>query len=232
LQEIDSHFKLQKQMIVELFNTQSSGFKNQCYLVANGFNAILIDPAWDYDLIETYILNNKLTICAVLLTHSHFDHTNLADKFAKKYDIPVFMSESEIAYYGFKCTNLTQIGSQEKLEIKGININPILTPGHTIGSICYLIDDHFFTGDTLFIEGVGICMGNGSDPNKMFDSIQFIKGYLKPNTLIWPGHSFGQLPGKQFLFLQKNNIYIHFTNREHFVKFRMRKSQPDPFNFI
>jgi glyoxylase-like metal-dependent hydrolase (beta-lactamase superfamily II) len=98
----------------------------------------------------------------------------------------------------------------------------MLTPGHTAGGVCYLIENNLFSGDTLFAEGCGYCSGRGADPRAMFHSLQLLKRTIAPQTLVFPGHSYGQLPGQTFGSLLKNNIYLAFDDERKFVQFRMR----------
>ncbi len=205
--------------------------KNQCYLVHKNGQGVLIDPAWDYKLINSFIIRNGLELLGVLLTHSHPDHTNLADRFARNHDIPVYMSQIEIDFYNFRCHHLQAIQHLNFISLSPFSIIPLHTPGHTAGGTCYLIENSLFTGDTVFIEGVGICSEYGGDIDEMYDTIQYLKTTLSDKTLIWPGHSFGQIPGKELSFLKGQNIYFQFDNREHFTKLRMRKGQSNPFNF-
>ncbi len=218
-------------MTVKTFYASYHFIKNQCYAIFTKDSGILVDPAWDYHLINNFLADNHLQLKGILLTHSHPDHTHLAAEFAQLHNVPVFMAGIEIDTYKFECINLARVNHLEKIQVADFNITPIITPGHTAGSTCYLIEEHLFTGDTIFIEGVGICMGKGSDVDKMYDSVQFLKEFLPQNTLFWPGHSFGEQPGKPLSFLLTNNIYFQFDNRDHFVKFRMREKQPDPFGF-
>ncbi|KAA1244369.1 MBL fold metallo-hydrolase [Aquimarina sp. RZ0] len=217
-------------MNVKVFKVENLYIKNQCYLIHNDGIGVLIDPAWDYSLINDYIISNGINLKAVLLTHSHLDHVNLAQKFSEVYDIPVFMSEKEIEDSGFRAQNLNSVSHLGTIEtIEYFTILPILTPGHTLGSTCYLVDNNLFTGDTVFIEGVGIC--NRDDAYKLYESVQFLKSNVSQDTLIWPGHSFGDSPGKDLQYLLKNNIYFQLENAEHFVDFRTRKNRPNPFMF-
>ncbi|MCR6643001.1 MAG: MBL fold metallo-hydrolase [Sporocytophaga sp.] len=218
-------------MEVKTFHVSNSFIKNQCYLIYSNHAGILVDPSWDYNLIKDFLVEQGIVLKGILLTHAHIDHTDLAQRFAVYYDVQVFMSSTEIEDYGFHCWNLERVFHLQELFIDCFKIIPILTPGHTSGSICYLIDRHLFSGDTVFIEGVGICNAEGSDVNKMFDSVQFLKSYLPEYTLFWPGHSFGQSPGKSLRFLLENNIYLQIESRKIFTDFRMRKKQPDPFSF-
>ncbi len=209
-------------------------FKNYCYLVINQETreALLIDPAWEFDKIEQQLALHQVTLKTILLTHHHFDHVNLAETFAQKYQIPVKMSKIESDYYDFSCSNLQPIEQPDVFYVGQIKILPLLTPGHTKGAISYWIDNALFTGDTLFIEGCGICNTQGGDPNEMFDSLQRLKEIIPPETHIYPGHSYGQEPGKPFAYLLHNNIYLQFTKKEDFIAFRMREGQKRLFTFM
>ncbi len=218
------------EITVKMFKTTDGFMKNQCYLAYKNSKGILIDPAWEYDTIMDFLNINAIDIVAIFLTHSHVDHTNLAQRFANENNVPVFMSSQEIdAYPNFKMQNLKRVHHLESIRFDDFHSVPIVTPGHTLGSTCYYIDNHIFSGDTVFIEGVGVCDYNNA--GKLYDSIQFLKSYLSKTTLFWPGHSFGEKPGKDLSHLLKNNIYFQFNSVKHFVDFRMRKNRPDPFAF-
>lgn len=208
-------------------------FVNYCYLVINNNTntSVLIDPAWEQNKIEESILNSQSNLVGILLTHHHSDHINLAAAFAQKYQIPVYMSRVEIDFYHFQCPNLIAIDTFDVFDLHGIQIHPLFTPGHTIGGTSYLIATNLFSGDTLFIEGCGICSGNGGDAGVMFDTLQMLKKRISPNTLIYPGHSYGQRVGKPLAYLLKNNIYLMFTDKNKFIKFRMRPNQNNLFSF-
>jgi len=216
-------------MDIKLFQVSSFIFKNQSYLVHQNEVGLLIDPAWDFKLIDNFIVDAKIKLLGVMLTHSHYDHTNLADKFASKYGCPVYMSDVEIEHYHFRCKNLRKTHHLSSLDFGELNVLPILTPGHTEGGMCYLINNNLFTGDTFFIEGIGVCDKKGA--YDLFNSVQFVKRNLGLTTKFWPGHSFGKEPGKNLKYLLKNNIYFAFKDRDKFIKFRTRKNQPSIFNF-
>jgi len=208
-------------------------FKNYCYLVVDidTHDAVLIDPAWEMDKIEQYLAQSEANLKAVLLTHHHPDHINLADAFAKKYQIPVMMSQIEIEHYAFNCTNLTPIATPDLFHIGGLDIVPLFTPGHTKGAISFWIENALFPGDTLFIEGCGMCYGKGSDAGELFDSLSYLQTILPINTKIYPGHSYGKEPGEQFEYLLEANIYLQFKDRQQFIEFRMRKAQHGLLDF-
>lgn len=187
--------------------------------------AAIVDPAWDLELITQTLEQFAVRLKAILLTHSHIDHVNLAQTLAQRFHSRVYMSEHEAEYYRFQCNNLCLVQDLETLSIGATQITCLLTPGHTAGSTCFLLSESCFTGDTVFIEGCGICYMQGGSAERMFESIQKIKRIVKPFVQIYPGHSHGKLPGYPLSYLLKNNIYFQFEKKEHFIQFRMRKMQ-------
>ncbi|NKB23934.1 MAG: MBL fold metallo-hydrolase [Kiritimatiellae bacterium] len=210
-----------------------SFIKNYCYLVVDheAKEALLIDPAWELNKIESKLQETETRCTTILLTHAHIDHVHLAERLVKKYEAQVMMSKVEIDYYHFRCPGLIALEESSVVLFGSTEINSILTPGHTKGSMCFWIENKLFTGDTLFTEGCGICVGKGADPENMFHSLQQLKEMIPLETLIYPGHSFGHRPGKRFSHLLKNNLYLHFQNIDEFVAYRMRKGQTGWFNF-
>lgn len=209
---------------VHVLKTLHSTFKNYCFIVENVSTkeVVLIDPSWEFELIDQTIKQLSARPCAVLLTHHHYDHIDLAQKCATTYNIPVFMSSNEIDFYHFFCAHLQALPNQA-FWINSIFIQFISTPGHTYGSTCYLIGNNLFTGDTLFNEGCGVCIDHGSCPKQLFYSLQTIKNISNDSTLIYPGHQFHSPIGQDFNFVKEQNIYLHFSKIEQFVAFRMRK---------
>jgi hydroxyacylglutathione hydrolase len=196
------------------------------YIVCNTstLQAIIIDPAEDKPRIDFAL--EDLSPIAILITHHHKDHTNLADAFAIEYNIPVMVSSIEANFYNYTCSNIQKI-EPGLLMIKEFYSFVYLTPGHTKGSVCYLIGDSIFSGDTLFIETCGTCdVNKGGSPSDMYRSVQMLKTALSPNVAVFPGHSYGAYPGKPFSYVIDNNIYLSIHAEEDFVKFITRKHRP------
>ncbi|MDX6191616.1 MBL fold metallo-hydrolase [Flavobacterium sp. Fl-318] len=208
---------------VQLFEVTNGVFKNQCYLVHNQYEGVLIDPAWDYELITNYIEENGILLKGVLLTHGHLDHIDLAGKFSKEKNVSVWSSDIDAITFRLTYSKLQSVSHLKSFKIGTIEITPILTPGHTSGSVCYLIDNHVFSGDTVFIEGVGVCSEDGAA--SLYDSVQFLKNYLPEHSQFWPGHSYGEAPGKSISYLMIYNIYFQFISKKSFIAFRTRKNQ-------
>lgn len=206
---------------------------NYNYLIidAETRNAVIVDPAWELDVIEEALYNASASLKGILLTHAHLDHVHLAKPLSQRYLCPIWMSEKEIAVSGYRAPGL--ISLQEKpLSIGQMQIQPILTPGHTAGCVCYLIGDNLFTGDVLFAEGCGICP-NTEAAYQMFDSLEKIKKSISGHTRVFPGHSYGKQPGRLFSQILRENMYLQFKTRESFAAFRLRGGQKQAklFNF-
>ena len=197
---------------------------NYCYLVfdSESKEGVLIDPSWQPDLIEEEIRKNGVKIKGVLLTHHHNDHIHLSNYFTNKYCVSAWMHRIEFEYYEPVLDNL-RVFDHFKIELGSIRFKALHVPGHTKGGVLYIIDNHVFTGDTLYMEGCGVCDDVGGDPFEMFDSLQLIKRKIKKEDLIFSGHSFGKPQGLTFEELLKSNIYLNIPDEDQFVKFRMRK---------
>lgn len=218
-----------------IIKTNRLVFKNFTYMVKNSAHktALIIDPAWELKKYDDVISNHEVELRGILLTHHHLDHSHLASDLASKYNCPVYLAAEEIDYYNFTCSNLCPISANsEFIEVGNIVVRVIRTPGHTSGGVCYLIDNKLYTGDTLFIEGCGICKGKGASPTQMYGTMQLLKSMIPKSVLIYPGHQFKYPLGQTFEFVLEHNIYLQFTDLDTFTKFRMRKNQGSILNFI
>ena len=207
--------------------------RNYTYLVygATIHEALVIDPAWEMQKLELELAARQLNLKAILITHGHQDHIDLVHPLVERHGCEVWMTETDIQAFSFSCDNLHPITTEAPFFAAGALVKPWLTPGHTLGCVCYMIDDNFFTGDTLFIEGCGMCFGKGSDPRLLFRSLQRMKVNLPLATKIFPAHSYGLLPGKEFSFVMQNNVYLSFDAEDAFVSYRMREGQTRLFDF-
>ena len=199
--------------------------KNYNYLIADikHRQAVIIDPAWEMPKIDAALQHVDCELIGILLTHSHPDHIHLSKPLAAKHSCPIWMSERECVYSGYKADELLYI-SQSPWRIADITIEPIFTPGHTPGSVCFKIGNNLFTGDVLFAEGCGLCP-NEQAAYEMFESLQRLKEYCHAETRIYPGHSYGLPPGQTYARIQQSNIYLNFSDKNSFARFRLRKNQ-------
>ncbi len=204
---------------------QRGMMKNFNYLVVDPLSkqSVIIDPAWEIEKIDQALYETQSSLSAILVTHSHPDHIHLAVPLSVKYNCPIWMSNTEINYANFKASNLISI-DETPCNIGQMTVQPIVTPGHTPGCVCYRIGDYLFTGDVLFAEGCGICPDTIAAYN-MFFSLQRLKQNLEKHVKVYPGHSYGKPPGQTFGQLLRDNIYLQFSDKESFASFRLRFGQ-------
>src|SRR2546423_7397398 len=210
---------------VIVLKTHYHSIKNYNYLVVDpGSRAtVIVDPAWQMEKIDQALIDSQARLSGILITHSHPDHIHLAKPIAEKYGCPIWMSKEEIAASGFSARQLTGIDTAP-WTVGQMLIEPIFTPGHTPGCTCYLIGDNLFTGDVLFAEGCGMCPDTQA-AHAMFASLENLKKRIKPQTRIFPGHSYGKPAGQTLSQLLRDNIYLQFSDKHSFAAFRLRSGQ-------
>ena len=139
----------------------------------------------------------------VLLTHGHFDHIMAAKKVKEYYQIPVYAGIHEEELLADAQKNLSAMWAEgftmkadelvvdnQKLEIAGMKITVIETPGHTSGGVCYYIEkEHvLFAGDTLFFESYGRTDFSGGSMFSLIRSLGKKLFVLPDETDVYPGH--------------------------------------------
>ena len=140
-----------------------------CYLAwdEESKRGFLVDPGEQADKIIRVCSRYEIKPEAILLTHGHFDHIMAAKKVKEYYQIPVYAGIHEEELLADAEKNLSAMWAEgftmkadelvvdnQKIEIAGMKITVIETPGHTSGGVCYYIEkEHvLFAGDTLFFE--------------------------------------------------------------------------------
>lgn len=145
---------------------------NNCYIVSNNNDAIIIDPSSSENLIEKHLKDNNLNLVAIFVTHYHFDHVGALSYLKDKYNVKVY--------------DFNTIG---KFKIANMKIEVIPTKGHSNDSVSFFFKDtlDMFVGDFIFLESIGRTDLEGSDEEEMAYSLNMIKNYDK-NIKLYPGH--------------------------------------------
>jgi len=181
---------------------------NYAYLVgdAKGENVVAIDTAWSADQIIDAAKKSGKKIEAILLTHTHFDHCNAVEELARKISVPVYVHEAEAGDLP-EDLNVKPTKKDMIVEVAGMAVHCIHTPGHTPGSQSFLIGDSLFTGDTLFVDGCGRVDLPGSSPKQMVASLADL-AKLPDHIIVYPGHDYGPTPTSTIGDQKKNNPYL------------------------
>lgn len=177
-----------------------------CYIVSNEETkeCFLVDMAACPPELVSHIKNSGLMVKAVLLTHGHFDHIMGLDRFLEEFPVPVYAcaAEKELlesaqlnSSSGMLGQPYTFHGAQyvkdgDLLEIAGMKIQVIQTPGHTIGGCCYYIADEqtLFSGDTLFRASIGRTDLPTGSMSALVRSVTEKILVLPDETRVYPGH--------------------------------------------
>ena len=185
---------------MKLYHLQSGPLNvNTYFLVNDEGQAVVIDSGENYKKVKSVEDLYNIKIKAVLLTHAHFDHCGNAKKlqddgamiYVSELDAIKLLNEDNLASdFGRKFEYLTAdktFKDGEVLDICGFKIKVIATPGHTDGSVCFLVDNLLFTGDTLFLGSVGRTDFKSGNRN---DLVQSIKKLFKLDGeyAVYPGH--------------------------------------------
>lgn len=200
-------------------------FQVLTYLVAcrQSRDAVIIDPAGDEDKILAVIQTENLRVKYILNTHGHSDHVLGNHKLKSLLNVPVCMHEADDTF--FADPDIREISSQELgltpadpadirlkdkdiLEVGTLRIEVIHTPGHTPGSVCYLAGENLFSGDTLFVGAAGRTDLVGGSLDALIESIEKRLIVLPKQTIVWPGHDYGESPTSTIGREMEDNPYI------------------------
>ena len=195
------------------------------YLVAcpRTKEGVIIDPAGEEEQLYAMVKEEGVKVKYILNTHGHPDHV-LANKSLKAFlNAPTcmhevddqFFSEKEVRKSAVKELGLPppdpvdiRLKDGDVLEVGETKIEVIHTPGHTPGSVCFLINGNLFTGDTLFVGAVGRTDLIGASLDTLLKSLEDRLLPLPKDTVIWPGHDYGETPTSTISWEMEENPYI------------------------
>jgi hydroxyacylglutathione hydrolase len=195
-----------------------------CYLVAcpRTKEALFIDPAGDEEALADGIKKKGLDLKYIVNTHGHGDHT-CGNKSMKaltgakivmhELDDKAFNSpegQKMSRAWGFEPSPPADlmVKDGDSIAVGDVSLKVIHTPGHSPGGICLLGDGNLFTGDTLFVGGIGRTDLPGSSERQFMRSIKEKLLTLPETTIVWPGHDYGDRPNSTIGREKAMNPYI------------------------
>ena len=168
-------------------------YQTNCYIIHDeaSRNCCVIDPGYQSEDILDKLTDLGLTLEAILLTHGHFDHVGavrdlVADTGCAVYlcaedlNMPANLTAGQLYYTG-------TYAESSHLHLAGLDITVLHTPGHTPGSVCLLVDNTLFAGDTLFAGSCGRTDLPGGSWDQMQQSLARLS-QIEANLWILPGH--------------------------------------------
>ncbi|MGH2785630.1 MAG: MBL fold metallo-hydrolase [Actinomycetota bacterium] len=164
-------------------------YDNNVYVVSSDGEALLVDGANDADRLLSEL--KGLNVKAIVQTHGHFDHVQALERLVDELGVPVY------AHGGDRIPLPTDhLGEGDTLEIGRVAVRALHTPGHTPGSISFVLPGYLFSGDTLFPGGPG----NTDGEPKRFAQVMTSLGRLfalPDETRICPGHGLDSFIGRE-----------------------------------
>lgn len=148
--------------------------------------AVLIDPALkQLDRYLGLLAREGLRLRYVVDTHTHADHFSAARQISQDLGVPAVMHRSSVAPYADM-----RLDDGDMLVVGDIRVRAMHTPGHTSDSMCLVLEDRIFTGDTLLIGATGRTDLPTGDPDALYDSLfdRILK--LDPDLTVFPAHDY------------------------------------------
>lgn len=178
------------------------GSPTNCYLLSTDKGAVVIDPGVKDNRIDRFLEENSDKERLIILTHAHFDHIGGAEELREKYGVNILIGEKDNAALSDPVVNESvrfrvhinpftadkTVVDGEVFSVGDINFTAFETPGHTVGSTCFYVDNILFTGDTLFCRGIGRSDFHGGNEAQLFQSLKKIMTMFPKNTSVLSGH--------------------------------------------
>ena len=184
--------------------------------------ALLIDPGGNVEQLAEKIKQKGLKLKYIVNTHGHSDHTggNAKMKALTGALIVMHPADNELFSSPLAHNMARQLGFEpsppadltvedgDSLKIGTVSLKVLHTPGHSPGGICLLGDGNLFTGDTLFVGGIGRTDLPGSSHQQFMTSIRTKLLTLPDDTKVWPGHDYGPVPSSTIELEKKLNPWL------------------------
>jgi hydroxyacylglutathione hydrolase len=204
-----------------------------CWVVApaDGEPAVIIDPGGGLgDRLTRFVDEHKLAPSAVLVTHGHFDHTMSAADVSGAYGVGAYLHAADRWQLDDPWTGIglppgtpapelgavtpavpdkvTELHGGESLELGPLVVRVVSVPGHTPGSVMYVVSadgvETMFTGDFLFAGSIGRMDLPGGDEERMRESLRETVATAPPDALVHPGHGPSSTIGREL----KSNPFL------------------------
>ena len=165
-----------------------------CYLIREeqSKSCVVVDPGGHPNKVLKYLEDKGLTLEAILLTHGHFDHVGAVKELAETTGCKVYLHSDDLTlpenYTAGPLYYTHNYDEGDVLELAGLTIRVMHTPGHTEGSVCLVVDDVIFSGDTLFCHSCGRTDLPGGDPEAIMTSLARLKA-MEGDYRVLPGHN-------------------------------------------
>lgn len=173
-----------------------------CYGILTDKAAIVVDPGKYTAEIAQFLKSNADKTRLILITHAHYDHIGGASQLRRETGVKIAIGKNEEFALSDCAFNLSgsfvpaivafnadyTIEDEEEFTVGDVTVKAFETPGHTVGGMCYLMQDCLFSGDMLFYETVGRIDLPGGSMTDMKESLDRIMWLFDDNIKVYSGH--------------------------------------------
>ena len=190
-------------MLIKIFPMGLIGANAYLLIDEESKEAVAVDVGGDFSVLEKELKKYDVVLKYVLNTHGHFDHVMGENALQEAKNVPVFIHEDDknllenlpkqLLKFGFDKnsqppSDIKTFTEKDTFSVGAHEIRVIHTPGHTPGSVCFLVDNNLFSGDTLFYTSVGRTDFEGGSFEQLSDSIKNKLFLLDDEITVYPGH--------------------------------------------
>ena len=192
--------------------------------------AVAVDPAYAPGELLDLLAADGMRLTGVLATHYHPDHVGGdmlgfeivgVRQLLEREEVPVHVQRDEARYVSAVTgvsDALVPHQSGDVVEVGGVRIELLHTPGHTPGSQCFLVDGRLIAGDTLFLEGCGRTDLPGGDPEAMYESLTQRLARVPDDVVLYPGHLYSTDPSATLGETRRRNYVFRPRNLEEWLR--------------
>lgn len=217
---------------ISVHTIRNKRFSSNTYLVtqSTSTDCVVIDPGTDSNRITDKITELGLTPRYILATHGHFDHVSAAADLKSRFGAQFCIHEADlrtmqsINFYlkmmridmrvEVPAADILIKGTRARLELGMFTAEAFLYPGHTAGSCLFQFGNALFTGDTLYVNGIGVNPFPGQNKNLLRASLADILGKFPEDLQVYPGH--GEAANLAYIKSQNQelNNFISITSHD------------------
>jgi glyoxylase-like metal-dependent hydrolase (beta-lactamase superfamily II) len=206
---------------------------NYVYLIGDPETreAMVVDPAWDVQGILDILDEDDMKLTGALVTHYHPDHIGgdlmghsipgVPDLLEKR-PVKIYMHKEEAPYVkttlGLESSDFVAVDGETTVQVGKVPVRIIHTPGHTPGSLCFLVDGNLVSGDTLFIGACGRVDLPGASPEDLYYSLTQKLKKLPDETVLYPGHNYAADNTSTIGREKDSNVFMRFESVDDFLR--------------
>jgi glyoxylase-like metal-dependent hydrolase (beta-lactamase superfamily II) len=188
---------------------------NFSYIIAdeNTKEAAVVDPGFNDDEIKSILDGENMKLLFVINTHDHIDHVLGDDELSLRF------GAKTVAHRLSKTPTAVRVDEGDLVRVGSVSVKVIYTPGHSVDSICLLVNDKkLLTGDTLYVGSIGSTGLSGGDSKSMYDSLFNKLLNLGDDVEVYPRHDRGARPSSTLGEEKRSNKALQSRSVEEFIE--------------